>query len=77
MRPLLDGESNNTGSVVEAAPASSQITLGHDNFCDFDAVFGPDVSQKELYAACLEDLVTNFFEGWTIFALSFESYLTH
>lgn len=48
---------------MEVAPAASQIILGHDQFWDFDAVFGPDVSQKELYSACLEDLVTSFYKG--------------
>ena len=73
MRPLLASEHSSVGSdkknltnnfgVVEVAPAASQIILGQDNFCDFDAVFGPDVSQKELYVACLEDLVNSFLQG--------------
>lgn len=67
VRPFNDGEDEegreSGSSAVEVASAASQIILGQDHFCDFDAVFGPDVSQKELYAACLEDLVQHFFEG--------------
>lgn len=51
------------GSCVAAAPASSQIILGYDHFSDFDAVFGPEVGQKEVYQACVADLVANFFQG--------------
>lgn len=56
-------QEKNQGCCVEVAPASSQVILGYDNFFDFDAVFGPSVTQKELYSACLADLVTNFFQG--------------
>ncbi|KAG7172995.1 Kinesin-like protein kif7-like, partial [Homarus americanus] len=56
VRPHTPQEQNH-GNCVEVAPASSQIILGYDHFCDFDAVFGPDVTQKELYKACLADLV--------------------
>ncbi|XP_069935745.1 kinesin-like protein KIF7 isoform X2 [Cherax quadricarinatus] len=61
----------NRGSCVEVAPASSQVILGYDHFCDFDAVFGPDVSQKELYSSCLADLVVNFFQGYNVTVLSY------
>ncbi|KAK4327216.1 hypothetical protein Pmani_002302 [Petrolisthes manimaculis] len=54
------------GTCVAAAPASSQIILGYDHFSDFDAVFGPEVGQKEVYQACVADLVTNFFQGYNV-----------
>ncbi|KAG0703943.1 Kinesin-like protein kif7 [Chionoecetes opilio] len=65
IRPCTPQEQSQ-GSCVEAAPASSQIILGYDHFSDFDAVFSPDVSQKELYLACLADLVANFFQGYNV-----------
>uniref|UniRef100_A0A6A7FUT9 Kinesin-like protein 2 n=2 Tax=Hirondellea gigas TaxID=1518452 RepID=A0A6A7FUT9_9CRUS len=68
-----DSSSTRGIGVVEVAPAASQVILGHDHFCDFDAVFGPDVSQKELYAASLEDLVTNFFEGYNVSVVGYGS----
>nr|XP_045609044.1 kinesin-like protein kif7 [Procambarus clarkii] len=64
-------QEHNRGSCVEVAPASSQVILGYDHFCDFDAVFGPDVSQKELYSASLADLVVNFFQGYNVTVLSY------
>ncbi|XP_018018379.1 kinesin-like protein 2, partial [Hyalella azteca] len=76
--PFVDGEicngkNNGHSSAVEAAPAASQIILGQDHFCDFDAVFGADVSQKELYAACLEDLVQHFWQGYNVSVVGYGS----
>ncbi|XP_042214220.1 kinesin-like protein KIF7 [Homarus americanus] len=70
VRPHTPQEQNH-GNCVEVAPASSQIILGYDHFCDFDAVFGPDVTQKELYKACLADLVVNFFQGYNVTVLGY------
>ncbi|XP_071521390.1 kinesin-like protein kif7 [Panulirus ornatus] len=64
-------QEKNQGCCVEVAPASSQVILGYDHFFDFDAVFGPGVTQKELYSACLEDLVVNFFQGYNVTVLGY------
>lgn len=61
VKPSLAEDNNER--CVQVAPTASQIILGFDNFCDFDAVFGEDVSQKELYNTCLVDMVTSFFQG--------------
>ena len=51
------------GGMVQVAPAASQVIIGQDQFYDFDSVFGPNVSQKELYSLCLEELVAKFIQG--------------
>ncbi|XP_068249872.1 kinesin-like protein KIF27 [Palaemon carinicauda] len=65
VRPPNASEQNH-GSCVQVAPASSQVILGYDHFVDLDAVFGQDVSQKDLYSSCLADLVVNFFQGYNV-----------
>ncbi|XP_050696395.1 kinesin-like protein KIF27 isoform X2 [Eriocheir sinensis] len=70
VRPC-NAQEQSQGTCVEAAPASSQVILGYDHFCDFDAVFGPDVTQKELYSACLADLVLSFFQGYNVTVLGY------
>ncbi|XP_047490403.1 kinesin-like protein KIF7 [Penaeus chinensis] len=70
VRPQTTQE-NNHGTCIQVAPAASQVILGYDHFCDFDAVFGHDVPQKELYDSCLSDMVVNFFQGYNVTVIGY------
>lgn len=49
---------------VRAAPDNKQVIFGSEQLFPFDYVFGPTVSQNEVYQSCVQPLVKSLLDGY-------------
>ncbi|XP_076010120.1 kinesin-like protein KIF27 [Genypterus blacodes] len=49
---------------VRAAPDNKQVIFGTEQLFPFDYVFGPTVSQNEVYESCVQPLVKSLLDGY-------------
>ncbi|XP_061116526.1 kinesin-like protein KIF27 [Conger conger] len=72
VRPLLPREALREPLVcVQTSPAHpGQVVVGNQRAFAFDFAFGPSARQEDVYAACVQPLVTSLLEGYnaTVFA---------
>lgn len=63
-RPLIEKELvDSCAECVSYARDGKQVILGKDRRFTFDHVFGPDVSQEDVYKECVRPLVESCCSG--------------
>lgn len=63
-RPLIDKELvENCRECVSYSQDGKQVVVGKDRRFTFDHVFGPEVSQEDVYTECVKPLVESCCSG--------------
>ncbi|KAJ1676709.1 hypothetical protein EV182_007642, partial [Spiromyces aspiralis] len=69
--PNPEEEEGGSRQCIAQIPDTTQVVLGADRAFTFDYVFSPQVSQCEIYAACIQPLVDKFLAGYNATVLAY------